>query len=81
MWLQVVNKDFGMIKWYQAIWRSLWYLPHAMLAYFPYLIMFFTNKNVAISDLVAQTYVVYQDKKIPKFIVEVIDTDHIIKKS
>lgn len=70
MGLQVVNKDFTKIRRYQAIWRSLWYLPHAMLANLPYLIMFFTKKNVAISDLVAQTYVVYQNKKTPKFILE-----------
>lgn len=70
MWLKVVDKKFTKIKWYQAIWRSLWYLPHAMVANLPYLIMFFTKKNVAINDMVAQTYVVYQDKKIPKFILE-----------
>lgn len=70
--VHVVNSNFTKIKWYQAIWRSIWYYPHALLRNLPYLIIFFNKKSMAISDMVAQTKVVYLENKIPKFVREAI---------
>ncbi len=73
MGIYVVNKDFGKIKWYQAIRRAIWYPIHGLLSNLPYLIIFFNKKSMTISDMVAQTYVVYHEHKIPKFVLELKD--------